>query len=283
MINIYIKILMIGIGICDHMLKKGLEKDLHTTEEWVKILKKQAEDTKKYRYDLYEKVNLREKRLILDVGCGTGVITREIASLTRGHVVGIDLNEGRLGEAHRLTSSDPCILLARTDLLELPFKENTFDLVTFSVVLTHVQRQQEAICEMVRVAKKRGIILAAMEPDYEGILHYPVDETHQPFMNYLRDMGIELQTGRKLKYLFEKAGLITTMGIFSDYFEKINEGSQEHIEEFLEHFPKTEQILLQYGWDVSRIEEYKKNTLENMKKNLLFSFCPCFNAIGIKQ
>ncbi|MBU7033235.1 MAG: methyltransferase domain-containing protein [Theionarchaea archaeon] len=265
------------------MVKKREERDLHSTEEWVKILKKQAEDTKKYRHALYETVNLNKKELILDVGCGTGVITGEIASLATGQVVGIDLNEGRLREAHRLTSSEPRISLARTDLLEMPFRENTFDLVTFSVVLTHVQKQQEAICEMVRVVKKGGIILAAMEPDYEGMLHYPEDEAHQPFMDYLKDMGVELQTGRKLKYFFEKAGLITTMGMFSDYFEKINEDPQTHIEEFLEHFPKTEKILLQYGWDTTRIEDYKKRTVEYMKKNLLFSFCPCFNAIGIKQ
>lgn len=265
------------------MMEKKVKKDLHTTQEWVDILKKQAEYTKKYRYDLYEKVHMKDMGLILDIGCGTGVITEEIASLTSGHVVGIDIDDGRLGEAQKLTSSCSTLSLIRTDSVRLPFRENTFDLITFSVVLTHIQQQQEAICEMTRVVKQSGIVLAAMEPDYAGILNYPPDETHEIFLDYLRKMGVALQTGRKLKYLFEKAGLTTTIGVFSGYFEKINEDPHSRIEEFIKHFHKTEQILKDYGWDMSRIESYKEHVLELMEKNLWFSFCPCFNAIGIKR
>ena len=58
------------IEMCDYMVKKREERDLHSTEEWVKILKKQAEDTKKYRHALYETVNLGKKELILDIGWG---------------------------------------------------------------------------------------------------------------------------------------------------------------------------------------------------------------------
>jgi ubiquinone/menaquinone biosynthesis C-methylase UbiE len=263
-------------------MKKLLEKDLHTTEEWIKILKKQAEYTRNHRHTLLERVNVREKDLILDIGCGTGVITKEIAALTTGGVVGIDIDEGKLKEAKAMTSADSRVWVVRSDVLELPFRENTFDLVTFTVVLTHIHDQQGAIDEMVRVVKKGGIILATMEPDYEGILNYPEDTAHQPFMNYLRDMGVEMQTGRKLKYLFKKAGLNTTMGIFLDYFKRNNEDPHKRKEDFLERFPKTEQILLHYGWDASRIEEYKKKTLDYLKDDMAFSFCPCFSAIGIK-
>ena len=61
-----------------------------TTDDWAKKLKQQAKESKKYRHKLYEKVNLKNKKNILDVGCGTGEITLDLAKYTKGNVIGID-------------------------------------------------------------------------------------------------------------------------------------------------------------------------------------------------
>jgi ubiquinone/menaquinone biosynthesis C-methylase UbiE len=77
-----------------------------TPDEWARFLKKQAEHTKEERYNLYEKVDLKTRKKILDVGCGTGAITADIASLTTGHITAIDINRSRLEKA-RTTASLP--------------------------------------------------------------------------------------------------------------------------------------------------------------------------------
>ena len=73
-----------------------------TTSDWIKKLKQQAEDSREYRHKLYKKVKLSEKKNILDVGCGTGAVTLDIAESTEGEVIGIDIDSDKLKEAERV-------------------------------------------------------------------------------------------------------------------------------------------------------------------------------------
>lgn len=257
------------------------EEDLFTTEEWMKLLKEQADITREYRHSLYEKVDIKNKKNILDVGCGTGIITADIASLTDGCITGIDIDGKKLEQATPFVS-DPHITLVEGDALQLPFKDKTFDLVVSNVVLIHIKDQQKAVDEMVRVTCENGIVLATMEPDYAGILNYPESKASPVFRKDLEEIGVEMQTGRKLKYFFRKAGLETEIGLYTDYFEAAKEDSEKKVEEFLKHFGRSEELLARHGWTGEQIEEYKQEQLELIKNDLVFSFCPCFYAIGKK-
>ena len=64
-----------------------------TTEDWVKKLKQQAMDSREYRHKLYQHVDLTNCERVLDVGCGTGAITMDIAEHTKGDIIGIDPEE----------------------------------------------------------------------------------------------------------------------------------------------------------------------------------------------
>ncbi len=255
-------------------------QEIHTPDEWARILKNQAEYTREYRHALYKKVDIQTKKNILDVGCGTGAVTEDIAALAEGRITGIDIDSKKLTYAKNNLPDHVSLMVA--DVLNLPFKDNTFDLVAFSIVLTHIHEQQKAVTEMARVTQENGIVLATMEPDYEGMVTYPEREADHIFVKFLEEMGVEMQTGRKLKYFFGKAGLKTEIGVYTGILDFINEDSTKQAERFSENFGSTEALLVKNGWTSQKIQDYKYEMLELIENDLTFSFCPCFYAIGRK-
>ena len=256
------------------------KQDIHTPERWAEILKRQADNTREFRFNLYRKVDIQSKKNILDIGCGTGVITADIASLTEGEVTGIDIDDKKLEYAKGEVPDRVNLMIA--DVLHLPFRDCTFDLVVFSIVLTHIHEQQEAVNEMARVTQENGVVLATLEPDYAGMLSYPVSKAEPVFEKFMKESGIEMYTGRKLLYFFRKAGLKTEIGLFDSlsYYEKHD--SETRVEEFLKTFERTEKLLRSDGWTDQEIEDHKQSELDLIKNDLAFSFCPCFYAIGRK-
>lgn len=257
-------------------------KGLFSTEDWVKFLKEQSHHTREYRYDLYEKVDVKTKLNILDAGCGTGVITADIASLTAGDVTGIDIDPEKLEHA-KLFLSGTSVNLIQANVLQLPFKDETFDLVVFSVLLMHVRNQQRAVNEMARVTKEKGIVLATMESDHAGALYYPDSKVHPLFLEDLEEMGSDERMGRKLKYLFCKAGLKTEIGLSTHSFDAMNKSITEQRTEFLNRFWVAEKLFIKNGWTEQQIEDYKQEQITLIENGLNFHFLPVFYAIGKKE
>jgi ubiquinone/menaquinone biosynthesis C-methylase UbiE len=94
---------------------------------------------------------------VLDVGCGSGAATVAIGSCVP-KVWGADRSIHML-ETHPLYHSGT---LAAAEILSLPFRENSFDLVYAWEVLHHVSEPEHALIEMARVSRK--YVLAA-EPN----------------------------------------------------------------------------------------------------------------------
>jgi ubiquinone/menaquinone biosynthesis C-methylase UbiE len=71
---------------------------------------------------------------VLDVACGTGIVTRTAADRVApgGRAVGVDLNEAMLTVARRVR---PDIEFHRTDAARLPFADESFDTVLSQVAL----------------------------------------------------------------------------------------------------------------------------------------------------
>jgi ubiquinone/menaquinone biosynthesis C-methylase UbiE len=162
---------------------------------------------------LYEKVDLKNKKRILDVGCGTGAVTRDIALLTRGDVIGIDTDTEKLRHAKRFTIDTPNVRSMEADAIDLPFEDEMFELVVFNIVLVYIKDQQKAINEMARVTQKNGVVLATMEPDYASRINYPEDQLFPVALRYMEEISADLCIGRKLKVLFNRAGLKTEVGM----------------------------------------------------------------------
>jgi ubiquinone/menaquinone biosynthesis C-methylase UbiE len=116
---------------------------------------------------------------ILDVGCGPGTITADLAKLVpEGHVTGIERSaEDVLQKARDEAAAQGItnITYAIGDVLSLSFPDNSFDIVHAHQVLQHVSDPVLALKEMVRVAKPGGIV-AARDTDFSAMTWYPESE-----------------------------------------------------------------------------------------------------------
>jgi ubiquinone/menaquinone biosynthesis C-methylase UbiE len=251
-------------------------------KDWIKKLKQQAKDSKEYRHKLYEKVDLKSKKNILDVGCGPGQITLDIANITNGQVTGIDIDPEKLEKAKILLAETPNVKLLEADAQDLPFAAETFDLVIFTITLIYIQDQQKAINEMVRVTKPGGIVFASLEPDYAGEINYPESPVKPLILKQMQELGADLETGRKLKVLFNKAGLKTEVGMETETDYIMIKDDQRFFELYNVNSWVTEKLLRKDNWPEEKIRDYIKTEGELIKKGMKFHLLPCFYAIGRK-
>jgi SAM-dependent methyltransferase len=103
---------------------------------------------------------------ILEVGCGTGVLTRVLARRPgAGAVVGVDSASFLLDKARELAADLANVSFAQADGRALPFAAATFDAVVFDSTLSHVPGPERALAEAYRVLRADGW-LAVFDGDY---------------------------------------------------------------------------------------------------------------------
>ncbi len=92
---------------------------------------------------------------VLDVGCGTGVLTRELPRCVgrTGSVTGFDLSQSMLDVARMHC---PGVSLQQGNVTELPFDDACFDVVVSAFMLMFVESPAQAIAEMRRVLRPGG-------------------------------------------------------------------------------------------------------------------------------
>src|SRR5690625_699340 len=103
---------------------------------------------------------LTEGITVLDIGCGTGAITRGIAEVVgqKGRVVGIDNNPNLINTANQLYSNIPGLTFEVGDIFNLSYKEE-FDIVTSARVLQWLSNPLQALIAMKSATKFGGKVL----------------------------------------------------------------------------------------------------------------------------
>lgn len=103
---------------------------------------------------------VKEGMRILDVGCGTGFFTRLMADgVEKVSIVGLDIEEPFLVYAKNVASEQHLpIEFVLGDALDLPFADDSFDLVTSHTFFTSIHDPEKAISEMKRVLRPGGKI-----------------------------------------------------------------------------------------------------------------------------
>lgn len=101
---------------------------------------------------------------VLDVGCGTGVVTRDLAQRVgeQGRVVGVDRSRHLIQEAVRRVKGQGLegrIEFRSADGAVLPFPDGSFDLVLAATVFSHIPNGLEVLAEMARVTRSGGMVV----------------------------------------------------------------------------------------------------------------------------
>jgi demethylmenaquinone methyltransferase / 2-methoxy-6-polyprenyl-1,4-benzoquinol methylase len=98
----------------------------------------------------------------LDVACGSGKLTAELAKIAgpRGRVIGLDFSARMLDIAR---GSHPALEFIEGDALSLPFEDGSFDAATIAFGLRNLADPIRALREMTRVAR-RAVVLEFVRP-----------------------------------------------------------------------------------------------------------------------
>jgi SAM-dependent methyltransferase len=146
-------------------------------------------------------LDLQTRDRVLDVGCGTGELTRVLRAETDGTVVGCDADPDLL--AHL----DPPIVLG--DATRLPFDDDSFDLVVCQALLINLPDPAAAVEELARVSSD---LVAAIEPDNGAVTVDSTVETESALARrareqYLDGVGTDVTLGAAVSEHIEAAGL----------------------------------------------------------------------------
>lgn len=104
---------------------------------------------------------MRKCNVILDAGCGPGLITRDLALSKDKRVVGIDLSEDMLKQAAYRLKDFKNVELYHGDILDLPFDDDTFDGYISNNVLHFIDNPNKFFSEIMRVLKQGGLLSIA--------------------------------------------------------------------------------------------------------------------------
>jgi SAM-dependent methyltransferase len=149
---------------------------------------------------------LRADMSLLDVGCGPGTITADLARRVR-RVTAIDSTADILAEAAGHAPDN--VTFATGDVHRLDFADGEFDVVHAHQVLQHVADPVQALREMRRVCAADGIV-AARDSDYRAWSWYPelpeLDDWLALYLRVARLNGGHPDAGRRLLSWARQAG-----------------------------------------------------------------------------
>jgi SAM-dependent methyltransferase len=184
-------------------------------ESMARNLAHQAEAIWPQEQRLFDRYGLAGPLRILDLGCGTGEITRRLAErYPEATLLGIDILEGNLALARRANGAfGQRVAYEQGDAFALRQADASFDLVVCRHMSQAVPDFPRVLAEVTRVLKSGGW-LHLLSEDY-GMLHMPVSTAFDPdrFWNenaisFLEGIGCDGRIGRHSPPLLATSGYV---------------------------------------------------------------------------
>ena len=166
-------------------------------------------------------VPVRRGERVLEVGCGTGVVLRDLAPRVgpRGAVVGVDVSRTILATARRLCQADSRITLRHAHGARLPFAAGSFDTALAMTVILHVADPLGVVREMARVTRPGGRV-GLQDQDFGmlGVTHPDRETSDHILRGVVHRLYEEPYSGRRLPGLLREAGL-ERVRVLTDFFQ----------------------------------------------------------------
>ncbi len=154
---------------------------------------------------------LKQGMRVLDVGCGTGSITRDISNKVGpgGSVTGIDNTEKFIVSGRESFGATPNLVLLHKDLFQFEPNEE-FDLIVSARTLQWMTNVDSALLKMNSLLKPGGI-LSVLDYNHTRLEWNPeppasMRKFYSAFLKWREDAGMNNRIGDELSPLMEKAG-----------------------------------------------------------------------------
>lgn len=169
-------------------------------------------------------VPIQSGQRVLEVGCGSGVVVRDLATIVgaRGQVVGVDTSRAAVKAAALLARKHPRrgrMRWRHASGAALPFAADRFDVTLAITVLLHVADPAAVVREMVRVTRPGGRI-GLQDQDFGTVVVTHPDRalTDRILWGVASHMYDEPYSGRRLPGLLRAAGL-ADVRLLTDVFQ----------------------------------------------------------------
>ncbi len=163
--------------------------------------------------DLIERVGLRPRENVLDVACGTGIVSRYAALRvgTFGHVTGVELNADMIEVARQAAIYFDQIEFLEGSALELPVPDAHFDVVLCQQAIMFFPDQARAVQEMHRVLKPGGRVglnvfrTSEFVPSFAYLIRALEKHAGSAAADFMRAPFV-MESVSQMRSLFEQAG-----------------------------------------------------------------------------
>ncbi len=159
-----------------------------------------------------DRLNVAAGRHVLEVGCGTGWVLKEVARRVgqKGRALGVDASAELLALAEaQAVQEGIAIELRQGDARALPVEDSEFDVALVPLVLLHVADAERAVAETIRVVRPGGQV-GILERDNESLVVAHPDRalTRLIVQTGTDQTAANAWVGRRLPGMLTRAGLI---------------------------------------------------------------------------
>lgn len=204
---------------------------------------------------------------VLDIGCGTGTISKDIANLVgpEGYVIGIDNTASFIAEGKDLFSDIPNLEFIHTDIFEFDTLEK-FDLIISARTFQWISTIDKAIDKVKALLKPQGQI-SILDYNHEMINWVPkipasMQNFYNMFLMWRKDAGMNNRIGFDMIEILEEHGFHDVQVFNADeHYERANEQDVSKIKIWSQVAGSKQMVNEGYIKDEERlqaIEEYNR-------------------------